>query len=465
MRAAEVLALTKTSPGVVNIHSSLSYRVLLNRLESRGSRPDPLGRDPWRVLYGQFVLGSSTWPQWEKKEQHLSQDLHLLQETVYRSPGAVLNPILSTIETGGALINYFVREQSFEYSAGVWLRPEDSENPFPWGCLSFHAAGEHIRRADFDDEIRRENVYEGFHDAMQQVLGKGAFDRCHLEVVIPRLISVNIDGKQRRIEVRSHRHERLSGSRLNLRFHDGQGNVLSKPVHQFGESDDAVGDNVEEFGTLQIALENPGDAARLDYEFYVPQVSKPILTGSTPLVAQDYVGDAPMWQVLSTLLDNPDWTLFRRNARGNQQITHQELVVGGLLGSAGLTAVHAPGPRQTQGVDIVALAEDQKRCYLISCHEGSDWRKKLRTLLPQTEKVSQLDCLRGWTIQAAVLSDSSDGLLPSDRDDAADKNVALITDVEALKKAARSGGLDERRTGVFTLIEGAVPKGDSPPMY
>ena len=75
-------------------------------------------------------------------------------------------------------------------------------------------------------------------------------------------------------------------------------------------------------------------------------------------------------------------------------------------------------PLEADGVDIVATFEESRRCYLISCHEGKDWVKEIRTLAPSCRKAEALDSM----------------------------NVAV-----------RSGDLCDRRNHLFRLVDKAVP--------
>jgi len=89
-----------------------------------------------------------------------------------------------------------------------------------------------------------------------------------------------------------------------------------------------------------------------------------------------------------------------------------------------------------------------------TCEDGGG--RHHRTLIPACNRIRNLALAKGWSIQGLIVAPSEEGLLGSDRRDAASESIALVTDISDLEACVTAGNLSNSRKAVLGFLTEAV---------
>ena len=139
-----------------------------------------------------------------------------------------------------------------------------------------------------------------------------------------------------------------------------------------------------------------------------------------------------------------------------------EMSVSHLLGSMGFSVFFVGQPLPKRGIDVVAVCPDSGRALVVSTHVSNDIHEKLRTLLPEFNKLRNR--LPDVQLTPVLFSPVSiEDILGSDKGDAKTHQVALVlnSQIEQLFSIAGSLIPTEARRRTLQLIDQLLKEQDN----
>lgn len=306
---------------------------------------------------------------------------------------------------------------------------------FPYVLLSFYGKSvrELVEDNDLDDTLRRWG-HNSLYTASGEFLGLsvGGGNSTYMRLLAPIYILGNAKFLSNELHVSVTYHKAIDLADIHVSFEavaerstpSAKGKLPLSPSTSEGTGD---------FWKARASIEIPERTRSATVRVFNKEKPAPvdICIASRPVSAESN----PAWSALRLLwsrtekgqaIDGQDVLQERLCLTGQGKDAGRfEAAVFNLMACAGYSSVFTGREFGTTGIDILAFAPDTKEAVAISATLTNNIREKLRTLLPQVERLGGE--LKGITIIPAIFASVEPSVvLKSDQEDAQAHDVVLV---------------------------------------
>lgn len=282
--------------------------------------------------------------------------------------------------------------------------------------------------------------------------------------------SVKIQDNSLKVTVEAHSSINLNDTTLSYEIEYEEDDTIKKLNQSTSFDEGDIVEHVDRFQILGKEVSASGRITEARTWLYDKWTTEPI---DSAWVRQEVAPkESIAWRTLAPLLEERHFTDVidgRQKLRQYLCIEYVdstlgkyfEVAVSHLLSSMGFSVFFLGQPLSKKGIDVVAICPDSGRVLVVSAHVSNDIREKIRTMLPEINRLK--DSLQGIQLTPAIFSPVSvDDILAGDKNDAKTHGVVLIlhSQLEELFSIAGSLMPTEARQKTLQLI-GQLLKGSS----
>ena len=338
--------------------------------------------------------------------------------------------------------------------------PLDVQCDWPYFWLRASGKSDVIKEEEINVKLNKCG-YEDLRNACEENLGfmvGGAYSP-HIYLTAPIYILADAQIKENKLIFSVKYHKSVRSEDLSISY-GIEGDTQKHSTISFAPND--ISSQKDDFYELQKIMDLPPGTKSITFWTYYKD--EEIDKYWIPKPIEKIEGINPKWIVIDPLFSRRESgelmggeRIFERYLGIETEVLDSnafELIILNLMSIAGFHVIFTGKRFDSKGIDMLAFSPDSSDIIVMSCTITNNIREKIRTLLPQINKLKKQ--LENYELIPAIFSPiNSNDIINSDKTEASEHKVSLLLsqEIKEIYQAIQTTSVSEIREFVLNYIK------------